>query len=476
MMNNMEHQTPQLLHSQEAEQAIIGGLLIEPKAFARIAGKVDAHDFYSERNRMLFSTIASLSTDGKAVDPITVYELVRRQPNGQSVDVEYIMLLADSVPSIVNIEHYVAIVTGYSRVRKVLSACERIKDAARSGDMGGAENVSSFIQQAENEIRKATENKSTGGLIEIGAEMPRLFKELEMRAAQGNARIGYSTGFESLDSLIGGLQNGHLIILAARPSMGKSALALALGVNVAEQTRKSVALFSLEMDKDENILRTLASRARVNGNDLRRGTIRSGDDTSRVVKAVMDLRTMPLLIDDSSNTSLLDIRSRCNLLQHQGREIGMVIVDYLQLMQGGSFRANTNRQEIIASYSRGLKQIARDLQCPVLALSQLNRDLEKRDNKRPKMADLRESGGLENDADLILMLYRDEVYHPNSADKGLMEVIVTKQRNGPIGTTYLLADMACGRFESVSDEFLQERKAKNNGEESEEKVRRNGRW
>jgi len=430
-------------YSEEAETAVIAAMLMDQDAILRAIEVVDDTMFYREANRRLFRAMASIAERGDVVDPLTLTEELSRRGELQGAGgKEYIGFLLDAVPTAANIEYHARIVKEKALQRRLIETCTSLISEAYAGTSTAAE----LLDEAEHQVFQVSQQRGTAGFMRVKELMWPTMERIEALQRGGKTITGVPTGFNDLDEITSGFQNSDLVIVAARPSMGKTAFVLNVAQYAAIEKNIPVAIFSLEMSKEALVQRMLTSEARVDAQKLRKGMLRD-DDFPRMARAAGVLSSAPIWIDDSAGITLLEIRSKARRLKVDAN-VGMVIVDYLQLISG-PLDAESRQQEI-SFISRSLKALAKELDVPVVALSQLNRSLEQRPNKRPVMSDLRESGAIEQDADVILFIYRDEVYNPESPDKGTAEIIIAKQRNGPIGMVRLTFLGEFTRFESFA--------------------------
>ena len=449
---------PQLLalkvppHSVEAEQSLLGGLLLDNQAFDKIADLVSAEDFYRDDHRRLFRHLAKLIEQGKPADVVTVAESVEAsEDKDRTGGPAYLGSLAQNVPSALNIRRYAELVRERSVQRRLAQVATEIAETAL-GPSG--KEIGQLLDEAETRILEVGEKgqRGTQGFEEIQPVLARVFERIDHLYHQENKSdvTGVPTGYVDLDEKTAGLQPGDLIIVAGRPSMGKTALALNMAEHVAVDNGLPVAIFSMEMGATQLAMRMLGSIARVDQHKMRTGRL-ADDEWSRLSSAMERLHNAPIFIDETGALNALELRSRARRMRRQCGKLGMVMVDYLQLMSATNDGGNENRATEISEISRGLKALAKELQTPVVALSQLSRAVEQRNDKRPMMSDLRESGAIEQDADVILFIYRDEVYFPEKPEaKGRAEVIIGKQRNGPIGKVDLAFLGQFTRFENLA--------------------------
>lgn len=438
-------------HSVEAEQSVLGGLLLEASALDKITDLMTADDFYRQEHRLIFRQIVRLSEQAKPVDVITVAEALEIAGELDKVGgLPYLGGLAQNVPSAANIRRYGEIVRERSIMRKL---AEVGTDIASSAYNPTGRDAAQLLDEAESKVFEIAEAGSKGkqGFIAMPPLLSQVVERIETLYARDNPSdiTGTATGFTDLDRMTSGLQPGDLVIIAGRPSMGKTALAINIAENVAMDSKLPVAIFSMEMAATQLAMRMLGSVGKLNQHDLRTGRLQD-DDWGRLTHALGRLNDAPIHIDESAALSSLDLRARSRRLHRQNNGLGLIVVDYLQLMSSNTGKASENRATEISEISRSLKALAKELHVPVIALSQLNRSLEQRPNKRPVMSDLRESGAIEQDADLILFIYRDEVYNSDSPDKGKAEIIIGKQRNGPIGMVPLAFRGEYTRFDNLA--------------------------
>ena len=420
-------------HSVEAEQSVLGGLMLDNDAWVQVADKLTDADFYRRDHASIFRAIESLANDGKPYDIVTLAEWLDTHSLLESCGgLAYLAQLADNTPTAANIAAYAGIV----RDRAVLRALIRAgTDIAESGFRTEGRSTNELIDSAERTVFQIAERESRGrkGFQPMRDLLMKALDRIDQLFQQDNPITGVATGYYELDGMTSGLQPSDLIIVAGRPSMGKTAFAINIAQNAAVKEGTAVAVFSMEMPAEQLALRMISSIGRIDQHKVRTGKL-ADDDWPRLTHAVGVLSEVKLFIDDTPALTPGDLRARCRRLARE-HGIGMVVIDYLQLMQVPG--TNENRATEISEISRSLKALAKELEVPVIALSQLNRSLEQRSDKRPVMSDLRESGAIEQDADLIMFIYRDEVYNEDSPDKGVAEIIIGKQRNGPIGTRKL---------------------------------------
>ena len=425
-------------HSIEAEQSVLGGLLLDNAAWDRIADFVNEDDFYRYDHRIIFQHIVKLINATKPADVITVFEALSTSGKAEEVGgLAYLNALAQNTPSAANIRRYAEIVRDRGVLRKLITVSDEI--ASQALNPQGKE-IKQLLDEAESKIFAIAEEGARGasGFMAIQPLLTQVVERIDELYNRDNQNdiTGVPTGFIDLDRMTSGLQPGDLVIVAGRPSMGKTAFSLNIGENVAIDSGLPVAVFSMEMGGAQLAMRMLGSVGRLDQSRLRIGKL-NDEDWPRLTHAIQKMNEAQLYIDETPALSPIELRARARRLARQCGKLGLIIVDYLQLMSGNGGGGAENRATEISEISRGLKGLAKELHCPVIALSQLNRSLEQRPNKRPVMSDLRESGAIEQDADVILFIYRDQVYNPDSPDKGTAEIIIGKQRNGPIGAVRL---------------------------------------
>jgi replicative DNA helicase len=427
----------------EAETSVLGAVLLENEALNRVLEILKEDDFYRNAHRRIFSAILHLYEHSDPVDLITLSEVLKTRGELDDVGgVEYLNSLVNGVPTAANISYYAKIIKEKALLRKLINRTTEI--VSQSYSISG--DVDEFIDQAERTIFEISEDRVRPSFYPIKDLIKSSFKTIERLYEKRQLITGVPTGFQRLDELTSGLQPSDLIIIAGRPSMGKTALALNIAQNASVQAAIPAAIFSLEMSKEQLALRMLCSEAKVDAHRLRGGFL-SESDWPKLTRAAGSLSEAPLFIDDTPGLSALEMRAKTRRLKIE-HNLGLVIVDYLQLMRGRA-RADSREQEI-SDISRSLKALAKELSIPVIALSQLNRRVEERGDKRPQLSDLRESGAIEQDADVILFLYREEVYNKSEENRGKAEIIIGKQRNGPTDKVDLAFLDKYTRFENLS--------------------------
>ena len=435
-------------HSVEAEQAVIGGLLLDNTAFDRISDVLRSEDFYRYDHRLIWEQVSAMIAKNRPADVVTVFEALQSAGKAEEVGggLVYLNSLAQGTPSAANIRRYAEIVRDRSVLRRLIATSDEIATTALNPQ--GRE-TRQLLDEAEAKMLAISEDRARGqtgfqGISDVLAEVVERIGTLYDQDNHSDV-TGVATGYVDLDRKTSGLQPGDLVIVAGRPSMGKTALSLNIAEHVALELQMPVAVFSMEMGAAQLAHRLLCSVGRIDHQRLRTGRLLD-DDWPRLTSAIQKMQDAQLFIDETPALTALELRGRARRLSRKCSQLGLIIVDYIQLMSANS--TGENRATEISEISRSLKALAKELKCPVIALSQLNRSLEQRPNKRPVMSDLRESGAIEQDADLILFIYRDEVYNQDSPDKGTAELIIGKQRNGPIGTVRLTFIGEHTKFES----------------------------
>ena len=437
--------------SIEAEQSVLGGLLLDNSAWEKISDIIGEADFYRSDHRSIFTHIARLIEENRPADALTVAELLDR--SGKLAEVggqAYIGSLALNTPSAANIRRYAEIVRERAILRSLAAIGTEIADLAYAPT---GKEATVLIDEAEAKIFQIAEarTKARHGFRPIEPLLTETVERIDRLYSRENKNevIGVPTGFVDLDRMTSGLQAGELIVVAGRPSMGKTTLVMNMAEHVAIHEKKAVAVFSMEMSGPQLAMRMIGSVGKLDQHELRTGTFRE-EDWGRVTEALGKLSEAQIHIDDTAGLNVLEVRSRARRLHRQCGGLSLIIIDYLQLMSGTGGGREENRATEIAEISRSLKSLAKELNLPVVALSQLNRSVDSRQDKRPMMSDLRESGAIEQDADLILFIYRDEVYNPESPHKGIAEIIIAKQRNGPVGKKDLTFLGKFTRFENYA--------------------------
>jgi len=437
-------------HSIEAEQAVLGGAFLDKEAWDKVVERVREEDFYRKDHRIIFRAISALSEDGQPYDIVTVAEwLENHQLLDDAGGMRNLAALAENTPSASNINAYADIVRKRSILRQLISATADINDTVFNPQGRSSEQILEFAEQTVFEIAE-NENRGRKSYQEIKEFLKEALNRVDELFHKDSPITGIATGYEDLDIKTAGFQRSDLIIVAGRPSMGKTAFAVNIAENAAIKGQHSVAIFSMEMPGEQLAMRMMSSLGRIDQHKVRTGKL-DDDDWPRLTSAVGMLQETRMFIDDTPALTPAELRARCRRISRE-HGLDLVVVDYLQLMQVAG--TNENRATEISEISRSLKAMAKELKVPVIALSQLNRSLESRTDRRPVMSDLRESGAIEQDADVILFIYRDEVYDEESNDKGIAEIIIGKQRNGPIGKVKLAFRGQYTRFENLADDYV----------------------
>jgi replicative DNA helicase len=439
-------------HSIEAEQSVIGGLLLENEALDKVADILNADDFYQHDHKTIYQHIARLIERNRPADIVTVAESLESTAELTGVGgIAYLGSLAQNTPTAANIRRYAEIVRERAVMRKLVTVGS---DIAGSAFNPNGRDAQQLLDEAEAKIFQIAEsgNRDNQGFQDIKELLPLVAEKIdELFSREDQSEVtGIPTGFADLDRMTSGLHGGDLIIVAGRPSMGKTAFSINMAENVAIDTGLPVAIFSMEMGATQLATRMIGSIGRLDQHRMRTGRLED-EDWEKLTTALGKLNEAPIFIDEGAGLSSFDVRARARRLHRQTGKLGLIVVDYLQLMAAPAGTRTENRATEISEISRSLKALAKELDVPVVALSQLNRGLEQRPDKRPVMSDLRESGAIEQDADLILFIYRDEVYNPDSTDKGTAEIIIGKQRNGPIGRVRLTFIGQHTRFEDFAN-------------------------
>lgn len=421
-----------LPHSIEAEQSVIGSMIMDREAITVASELIAGEDFYSKQYGVLFDSMVELNDEGKPVDLVTLQDRLKEKDVPPEVSsLEFIRDLITAVPTSANIKYYAGIVAEKSTLRKLIRLNEEIANTCYVGK----ENLEVILEDTEKRVFELVQRRNTGDFVPIRQVVMNAMDKIE-RASKTNGNVtGIATGFIDLDYRTAGMQPSDLVLLAARPSMGKTAFVLNIAQHVAFKLKETVAIFSLEMSKEQLVNRLFSLESRVDSQHLRTGNL-SDAEWEKLIESAGVIGKSNLIIDDTPGISISELRSKCRKykLEHN---LQMIIIDYLQLMSG-SGRGSDSRQQEISDISRSLKALARELNVPVLALSQLSRAVEQRPDHRPMLSDLRESGAIEQDADVVMFIYRDEYYNKDTEKKGIAEIIIAKQRNGPIGTVELV--------------------------------------
>lgn len=429
-----------------AEQAVVGAMIKDNEMIPVASEIVTSDDFYSPKYGKIYEVILEMNDAGSSVDILTLRDKLKEK----NVPEEYASLetlrdLLMSVPTAANIRNYARIVAKNSTLRKLIKAADEISEECYSD----GNTLEEILDHSEKRIYDISQKQRSGDYVSIKDTIMQVLNTIEKASKQSGAVTGISTGFYDLDYKTAGFQKSDLLLLAARPSMGKTALALNIAEHVVVKERIPTAFFSLEMSREQLANRLLSMNSKINAQSIRTGNLKP-NEWGELVESARILGESTLIIDDTPGISVREMRSKCRKLKME-KGLGFIIVDYLQLMTAGG-KGSESRQQEISEISRSLKALAREIECPVLALSQLSRDVEKRDNKRPQLSDLRESGAIEQDADVVMFIYRDEYYNKESPDKGKAEVIIGKQRNGPTGTVVLGSQLEYTRFTNLQRE------------------------
>ena len=427
-------------HGREAEESVLGAVLLSEDAVNEVMDRIHPDDFYVPAHQAIFESMRELFDSNQPIDAVTASEVLRRKGELEKVGgVAYLARLVDIVPSTSNVVYYAGIVEEHAKRRDLIRAGAVVTDIAFDID----EEIALVLDRAEQAVLSVAERRASQALLEIGPMFSEILERIEALEEKGSDLTGLSTGYVDLDRKLAGLQPANLVVVAARPAMGKSSLAVGIAINVA-QAGEPVAIFSLEMSKEEVVQRILSSVGRVDSMKLRSGQL--GPLWQRVVDAAGKMYKAPIYIDDSPIVTVTDIRAKCRRLKRK-HGLSLVVVDYLQLMEAST---RENRQQEISEITRNLKNLARELKVPILAVSQLNRSLEAREDKRPRLSDLRESGAIEQDADVVMFIYRHEYYHPEDQEKrGIAEVIVAKHRAGSTGPIEMTFQPEFTRFANL---------------------------
>jgi replicative DNA helicase len=434
--------------ANEAERALLGGIILNAGQLSEVEELLRPDDFYRPEHGELFALLLKMQGNGETIDMVTVPERIGRDGRQDEFGgVAYVVELPDAVPSTANLVHYAEVVKEKALLRNLIVKATALRDRAYAQP----EDVGELLDQAAIEMTGLGQGQGRQSWQRISLVLDKELMRIEKLSEQEGTTTGHSTGFAKLNEKLAGFQPTDLIILAARPAMGKTALALNFAQNVALIEDKAVALFSMEMSRGQLVTRMLCCHAMVDAGRVKTGTMDT-DDWERFLDASVYLRKSRVYIDDSPGLSIGEVRSRARRLKAEHPDLALIVIDYLQLMKGEDKRAS--REQQISSISRGLKGLAKDVECPVIALSQLNRGVESRQDKRPLVSGLRESGAIEQDADIIMFIYRDDYYNPESLDKGLAEIIIAKHRNGPTGTVKLSFRGQFARFDDFDEALI----------------------
>lgn len=418
-------------HNIEAEQAVLGAVLLEPNTVSVVVERLDAEDFYRASHEIIFKAMLQLFNQGEPIDVVTLTTILSNTDQlEQAGGIAYLTDLASSVPTAANVDYYSKIVEEKALLRRLIYTATEIVTNTFSYE----DDVDQVLDEAEKKILEVSNKQNAGAFKSIKDVLIDVYDQIEQLHNNDDDVTGVSTGYRDLDRMTSGFQRNDLIIVAARPSMGKTAFALNIAQNVAKNTEENVAIFSLEMGAEQLVQRMLCAEGNIDSQRLRTGKLES-EDWGKLTMAMGSLSHAGIYIDDSPSLRVSEIRSKCRRLK-QEHGLGMIIIDYLQLISG-SGSSSENRQQEVSEISRALKGLARELEVPLIALSQLSRGVESRQDKRPMMSDLRESGSIEQDADIVSFLYRDDYYEDETEQQNIIEIIISKQRNGPTGTVEL---------------------------------------
>lgn len=441
----------------EAEKAVLGAIFLNGDALVEASEYVTAADFYKRSHQLIFTAMTDLNDNDEAVDVVTITDLLTNQDNLENVGgIEYVTDLASTVPTAANVGYYAKIVRDKSVLRRLIQTATNIVTAGYSSD----EDVTTVLDNAEKDIMNVAENRNQSGFKSIRDVLNSSFAEIDRLSQDGDTVTGLSTGYPELDKITTGLHEDELIILAARPAVGKTAFALNVAQNVGTKSDKAVAIFSLEMSAESLVNRMLCAEGSIDANHLRTGNL-AEDEWQNLIVAMGSLSKANIYIDDTAGIKMSEIRAKCRRLEKETGNLGMIVIDYLQLIEGSN---RENRQQEVSDISRQLKKLAKELHVPVIALSQLSRGVEQRQDKRPVLSDIRESGSIEQDADIVAFLYRDDYYEREGGEDdddgggddaddqnvGEVEVILEKNRSGPRGTVKLLFVKSYNKFSSIA--------------------------
>ncbi|MBO0994877.1 replicative DNA helicase [Bacillus sp. SD088] len=431
----------------EAEQAVLGAIFLEPSSMMLATEILLPEDFYRSGHQKIFDCMMKLTEIGKAVDLVTVSEELAASKTLEDVGgISYLSELAVSVPTAANIGYYARIVEEKSLLRRLIRTATNIAKDGYSRE----DEIEALLDEAEKQIMEVAQRKNAGDFQDIKDVLVKAYDNIELLHNRKGDTTGIPTGFAELDRMTAGFQRNDLIIVAARPSVGKTAFALNIAQNVGTKTEENVAIFSLEMGAEQLVMRMLCAEGNIDAQNLRTGSL-TNEDWGKLTMAMGSLSNSGIYIDDTPGIKIGEIRSKCRRLK-QEHGLGMILIDYLQLIQG-SGNSKENRQQEVSEISRQLKGLARELEVPVIALSQLSRGVEQRQDKRPMMSDIRESGSIEQDADIVAFLYRDDYYDHESENKNIIEIIIAKQRNGPVGTVQLAFVKEYNKFVNLERRF-----------------------
>lgn len=434
-------------YSAEAEQSVLGGILVDANCMATVSELLSERDFYFEQNQFIFQIMLELFNANMPIDLVTVSDALKRAGQLEAVGgISYLTAMASAVPTTANITQYAAIVHEKALYRALAEAGNAIMELG----YGAGDDPETALEQSERLIFDILQGRDSKSVVHIRELLGGTFQMMQQMADNKGKVTGVPTGFGYLDQITSGLQKSDLILIAARPAMGKTSFALNIAQNAAIRHGVTTAIFNLEMSREQLASRIICSEAMVSGSKLKEGTLDANDWIS-IGENLAQIEKAPIFIDDSSMVTVSEIRAKCRRLK-QRHNLGLVIIDYLQLMQGSGRNRGDNRQQEVSEISRSLKILAKEIQVPIVTLSQLSRGPESRTNKRPMLSDLRESGAIEQDADIVMFLYRDEYYNPDSPEKNIAECIIAKHRNGETGTVKLWWDGAHTKFLHLEDQ------------------------
>lgn len=437
-------------HSIEAEQAVLGAVFLEPEALITASEILVPEDFYRPAHERIFRVMLDLHERGQPVDLVTVTaELQDRKLLEEIGGVSYLSDLANAVPTAANVEYYSRVIEEKSLLRRLIKTATEIVAEGYASE----EEVETILDNAEKRVLEVANRKNAGDFVSIKDILVETYDNIEILHNRKDEITGIPTGFIEFDRMTAGLQRNDFIIVAARPSVGKTAFALNISQNVATKTNENVAIFSLEMGAQQLVMRMLCAEGNIDSQRLRTGRL-TPEDWEKLTMAMGSLANAGIYIDDTPGIRVSEIRAKCRRLK-QEKGLGLVVIDYLQLIQG-SGKSGENRQQEVSEISRSLKALARELEVPVIALSQLSRNVEQRQDKRPIMSDIRESGSIEQDADIVAFLYRDDYYNKDSDKKNIIEIIIAKQRNGPTGTVELAFIKEFNKFVNLNRKYSEE--------------------
>ncbi len=438
------HTPPQNI---EAEQAVLGAIFLDPQSLIIVSELLIPEDFYRVAHQKIFNAILKISDRGEPIDLITVTtELANIKVLEEVGNVSYLSEMAGAIPTAANVEYYAQIVSDKSLLRRLIRAATEIAQDSYTRE----DEVETLLMEAEKRITDVSRRRNSGSFQNIKDVLLQAYDRIEMSHNHKGEVTGVATGFHKLDQITAGFQRNDLIIVAARPSVGKTAFALNIAQNVAIKTGENVAIFSLEMGAEQLVMRMICAEGNINSQNLRVGAL-TDEDWGKLTMAMGSLSNAGIYIDDTPGVRMADIRSKCRRLK-QEKGLGIVVIDYLQLIQGNG-RKGENRQQEVSEISRSLKALARELEIPVIALSQLSRSVEQRQEKRPMLSDIRESGSIEQDADIVAFLYRDDYYNKESENKDIIEIIIAKHRNGPTDTVQLAFIKEYNKFVNLEHRF-----------------------